>query len=111
MEKISVIVPCFNEEKALPLFYEELIKNINLFPENVEFEILQELVDKETPKKPIKEIISDAYDCDDRNIDFEWERTKCPHCDDDLINEYENRDFEDYDYCPFCGGRLDWSGE
>ena len=40
MEKISVLVPCFNEEKALPLFYEELTKNINLFPKNVEFEIL-----------------------------------------------------------------------
>lgn len=76
-----------------------------------EINLLQQLVDKVTPKKPIKEIISDAYDCDDRNIDFEWERTKCPHCDDDLINEYENRDFEDYDYCPFCGGRLDWSDE
>ena len=71
----------------------------------------KKLIDKETPKKPIKEIIFDAYDCDDRNIDFEWERTKCPHCDDDLINEYENRDFEDYDYCPCCGGRLDWSDE
>ena len=40
MEKISIVVPCFNEEKALPLFYEELLKNITLFPENVEFEIL-----------------------------------------------------------------------
>ena len=40
MEKISVIVPCFNEEKALPLFYEELNKNIQSFPDNVEFEIL-----------------------------------------------------------------------
>ena len=40
MEKISVIVPCFNEEKALPLFYEELNKNIKTFPNNVEFEIL-----------------------------------------------------------------------
>ena len=40
MEKISVLVPCFNEEKALPLFYEELAKNINNFPKNVDFEIL-----------------------------------------------------------------------
>ena len=28
MQKLSIIVPCFNEEKALPLFYEELIKYI-----------------------------------------------------------------------------------
>ncbi len=40
MEKISIIVPCYNEEKALPLFYEELIKNIKDFPKNPEFEIL-----------------------------------------------------------------------
>lgn len=40
MEKISIIVPCYNEEKALPLFYEELYKNIKEFPNNVSFEIL-----------------------------------------------------------------------
>jgi glycosyltransferase involved in cell wall biosynthesis len=40
MEKITVIVPCYNEEKALPLFYEELNKHIKTFPDNVEFEIL-----------------------------------------------------------------------
>ena len=40
MEKISVIVPCYNEEKALPLFYEELEKNMKGFPSDVEFEIL-----------------------------------------------------------------------
>lgn len=40
MEKISVIVPCYNEENALPLFYEELQKNIKTFSQNVEFEIL-----------------------------------------------------------------------
>lgn len=40
MEKISIIVPCYNEEKALPLFYEELNKNLNEFPKEVEFEII-----------------------------------------------------------------------
>ncbi len=37
MEKISVIVSCFNEEKALPLFYKEMEKQTKNF-ENVEFE-------------------------------------------------------------------------
>ena len=37
MEKISVIVSCFNEEKALPLFYEEMEKQTKNF-ENIEFE-------------------------------------------------------------------------
>ena len=27
MEKISIIVPCYNEEEAMPIFYEEIIKN------------------------------------------------------------------------------------
>lgn len=40
MEKISIIVPCYNEEKALPLFYEELVKNIKDFSKKIEFEIL-----------------------------------------------------------------------
>ena len=40
MEKISIIVPCYNEEKALPLFYEELEKNIKTFSDNLDFEIL-----------------------------------------------------------------------
>ena len=40
MEKISIIVPCFNEEKALPLFYEELNKNLKKFPNEIDFEII-----------------------------------------------------------------------
>ena len=39
MNKISIIVPCYNEEKSLPLFYEELQKNIASL-ENVEFEFI-----------------------------------------------------------------------
>ena len=39
MEKISIIIPCYNEEQTLPLFYEELNKNLNNF-ENVEFELI-----------------------------------------------------------------------
>jgi glycosyltransferase involved in cell wall biosynthesis len=39
MSKISVIVSCYNEEKAIPLFYEEIEKNIKDF-ENTEFEYI-----------------------------------------------------------------------
>ncbi len=40
MNKISIIVPCYNEEKSLPLFYEELIKYVNQFADSIKFEFL-----------------------------------------------------------------------
>ena len=39
MSKISVIVSCYNEEKAIPLFYEEMEKHIKDF-NNTEFEYI-----------------------------------------------------------------------
>ena len=38
-EKISVIVPCYNEEESLPIFYKEITKVIKEMG-NVEFELL-----------------------------------------------------------------------
>lgn len=38
-EKISVIVPCYNEEESLPIFYKEITKVIKKMG-NVEFELL-----------------------------------------------------------------------
>ena len=40
MDLVSIIVPCYNEEKALPLFYQELNKNLDQFPKGVSFELL-----------------------------------------------------------------------
>lgn len=39
MEKISVIVSCYNEEKAIPLFYEEMERVSQSF-DNIEFEYI-----------------------------------------------------------------------
>lgn len=39
MDKISIIVPCHNEEESLPLFYNEVIKVINTI-EKIKYEIL-----------------------------------------------------------------------
>ena len=39
MEKCSIVVPCYNEEEALPLFYEEVEKVTSSMPE-LEFEYL-----------------------------------------------------------------------
>lgn len=63
MEKISIIVPCYNEEKALPLFYTELEKNIKDFPNNVNFEIL---FVNDGSKDNTLEIIKDLSKKDDR---------------------------------------------
>lgn len=41
MSLLSVIVPCYNEEENVPLFYEELMKNESWFREKgVELEVL-----------------------------------------------------------------------
>lgn len=56
MEKISIVVPCYNEEKALPYFYDE-IKKISNEMKEVIFEII--FVDdgsKDNTLKVIKEI-------------------------------------------------------
>lgn len=38
MSKISVIVPCYNEEKAIPIFYREIIKVLQLL--NYDYQLL-----------------------------------------------------------------------
>ena len=41
MEKISVIISCYNEEKNIPLFYEEIEKTRKTdFDNNIEFEYI-----------------------------------------------------------------------
>ena len=40
MEKISVVIPCYNEEKAIPLFFEELKKATKDLSKKVDFEII-----------------------------------------------------------------------
>lgn len=55
MEKISVIVPCYNEEKALPLFYEEIERvRKKDFGESMEFEYI--FVNDGSKDKTLKEI-------------------------------------------------------
>ena len=39
MDKISVIVPCYNEEEVLPLFHKEVTKELETI-ENIDYEIL-----------------------------------------------------------------------
>lgn len=39
MEKISIIVPCYNEEEVMPLFYDEICKTASTF-DKVDFEFI-----------------------------------------------------------------------
>lgn len=67
------------------------------------YNLLKELVDKETPKKPIirKETEDEVG---------EYKVTLCCNCENVLTDEagYYN-DYYDVEYCPFCGQHLDWS--
>lgn len=61
---------------------------------------LAELKELRTPKKPTYE--GDGYS-DGQMVYDTW---ICPCCD----TEYEV-DYDEYDYCPNCGQKIDWSGE
>ena len=37
MKKISIIVPCYNEEQAIPFFYDEITKTVEEMKNNFEF--------------------------------------------------------------------------
>ena len=58
-------------------------------------------LEKQIPKKPTYE--GDGYAPDGMFIWGEW---ICPCCG----RRYEV-DYDDYDYCPDCGQKLDWSNE
>lgn len=64
-------------------------------------DILQELVEKETPKKPYYE--ADGY----ANGIPVYDMAYCPNCN-NLFEEYENNGWGE-NYCHNCGQRLDWS--
>lgn len=68
---------------------------------------LKELVEKETPKKPIirKEMIKLIKLCESKV-------TLCPNCKEELTDDAGcYNDYHDVEYCPFCGQHLDWEDE
>lgn len=79
---------------------------------NEDVEVLQELVDKATPKRPILNKIWE--DEDTKNIYDECGRINellcvCPNCGESAIYDFEyNKRFK---YCSNCGQRIDWSVE
>ena len=78
-----------NEIKAL---YNIPLKNM---------EMIVQALEKQIPKKQTYE--GDGYAPDGT---FVWDEWICPCCG----SRYEV-DYDDYDYCPNCGQKLDWSDE
>ena len=62
-------------------------------------EIAIQALEKQIPKKPTYE--GDGYAPDGT---FVWDEWLCPCCG----KRYEV-DYDDYDYCPHCGQKIDWS--
>lgn len=56
-------------------------------------------LEKQLPKKPNFE--GDGYAPDGTFVYDTWE---CPNC-----GECYEVDYDDYDYCPKCGQKIDWS--
>lgn len=63
-----------------------------------DIELISELVEKETPKKPDYE--GDGYS----DGELVYDTWICPNCG----KSYEV-DYEEYERCPHCGQMIDWS--
>ena len=64
-------------------------------------ELIINALEKQIPKKPTYE--GDGYAPDGTFVLDEW---ICPCCE----KRYEV-DYDDYDFCPNCGQKIDWSDE
>ena len=67
MKKISIVVPCYNEEESLPLFYEEVNKVTIQMKEKAEFEFV--FVNDGSRDKTLEELKNKLIKCaTDNNI-------------------------------------------
>ena len=66
-----------------------------------DIDLIESIVNKEIPRSPIR--FGYWYDPDRSNVHVGW---KCSNCGAKYRVYYT-----DYDYCPHCGQRLDWSEE
>lgn len=86
-------------------FLKERIETANDHPELKEYgkalRVAVKALEKQIAKKPTYE--GDGYAPDGTFVYDTW---ICPCCDE----RYEV-DYDDYDYCPNCGQKLDWSDE
>ena len=84
-----------NEAKAMKCSKIGALYNIPL----KSMELIVQALEKQIPKKPTYE--GDGYAPDST---FVWDEWLCPCC-----GERYEVDYDDYDYCPNCGQKIDWS--
>lgn len=66
MSLISAIVPCFNEQEAIPFFYEEMLKTIDVFKEKYPDVIFEMLFIDDGSKDKTLEVVKSLREKDDR---------------------------------------------
>ena len=97
-------------QKALIIVKEQLRNYYDIldlkFPLKVleSIKLLQKSVDKQKPQKV--KYVGHTIDCDFGFGTYKTDKAvKCPRCNHIFIYEYEAKTF---DYCPFCGQKLNW---
>ena len=77
--------------------------------------VLQELIDKESPKKPHEKYyqiicgVDDIMNCIDYHDTMNFIDYHCPSCGKKVVSDIVN--YKEYRHCYHCGQKLDWSDE
>lgn len=72
--------------------------------ENLEhLKLLQELIDKATPKKVVMEAM-DGFSAEEAS------HLVCPCCEKPIVNVWSKVEYKP-NYCHYCGQRLDWGDD
>ena len=100
-EDVLNLLYSFKDDDNTPKNYGtllDIIRFVRVMP-GITTEHIHELEDRDTAKKP--SIEGDGYAPDGT---FIWDTWICPNC-----NEHYEIDYNDYDFCPICGQRIDRS--
>lgn len=93
--ELDACIECAKEHEQLAEWLQELQEYQQLGT----LEEVRAAVEKQEAKKPTYD--GDGYAPDGTFVWDEWICTNCGH-------RYEI-DYEEHDYCPYCGQRIDWS--
>lgn len=100
-EEVLNLLYGFKDDDEIPKNYGtllDIIRFVRVMP-GITIEYIHELESRDTAKKP--SIDGDGYAPDGT---FIWDTWICPNC-----NEHYEIDYDEYDFCPKCGQRIDRS--